>query len=97
MDTAAFGGSLPLLQFRNRFHTDGRSPWTSDRPAARSLPTYRTTQTENKRAHTYIQALSGIGTHDPRFRASEDSSCLRRSGQCDRQMRINIVRKFIPN
>jgi hypothetical protein len=29
-------------------------------------------------------ALSGIRTHDPSVRASEDSSCLRQRGHCDR-------------
>jgi hypothetical protein len=28
--------------------------------------------------------LSGIRTHDPSVRASEDSSCLRLRGHCDR-------------
>jgi hypothetical protein len=31
-----------------------------------------------------IHALSGIRTHDPSVRASEDSSCLRPCGYCDR-------------
>jgi hypothetical protein len=35
-------------------------------------------------AHTNIYALSGIRTHDPRVRASEDSSCPRPRGNCDR-------------
>jgi hypothetical protein len=44
------------------------------------------TQTQ-KNAHTYtpnIHALSGIRTHDPGFRASEDSACLRQRGYRDR-------------
>jgi hypothetical protein len=35
-------------------------------------------------AHTDIHALSGIRTHDPSVRESEDSSCLRPRGHCDR-------------
>jgi hypothetical protein len=35
-------------------------------------------------AYTDIHALSGIRTHDPSVRASEDSSCLRPRGHCDR-------------
>jgi hypothetical protein len=35
-------------------------------------------------AHTDIHALSGIRTHDPSVRASEDSSCFRKRGYCDR-------------
>jgi hypothetical protein len=74
-----FVGPWLLLQFRNLFYTDGRTPWTSDQPAARPLPTHRTTQ--NKR--TDIHALSAIRTHDPSNRASEDSLCLRPRSHCD--------------
>jgi hypothetical protein len=35
-------------------YTDGRTPWTGDRPVARPLPTHRTTQTQNKRTQTSI-------------------------------------------
>jgi hypothetical protein len=34
--------------------------------------------------NTDIRALSGIRTHNPSVRASEDSSCLRPRGHCDR-------------
>jgi hypothetical protein len=43
----------PFLQFRNLCYTDGRTPWTSDQPVARPLPTHRTTQTQNKRTHKH--------------------------------------------
>jgi hypothetical protein len=79
-----FVGPWPLLQFRNHFYTDGRTPWTSDQPVARPLPIHRTAQTQNKYTHTDVHALSGIRTHDPSFGASEGSSCLRRRGHCDR-------------
>jgi hypothetical protein len=46
-------GTWPLLQFRNLFPTDGRTPWTIDKPDARPLPTHRTTQTQNKRPHKH--------------------------------------------
>jgi hypothetical protein len=65
-----FVGPWPLLQFRNHFYTDGRTPWMSDQPVAKPLPTHKTT-------HIDIHALSRIQTHDPSVRASEDSSCLR--------------------
>jgi hypothetical protein len=42
----------PLLQFRNLFYTDGRTPWTSDQSVARPQPTHRTTQNRIK-AHTH--------------------------------------------
>jgi hypothetical protein len=65
--------------------TDGRILWTSDQLVARPLPKHRTTQTQNKHIHTpNIHALCGIRTHDSSFRASEDSSCLRPFGYCDR-------------
>jgi hypothetical protein len=48
-----FVGPWPLLQFRNLFDTNGRTPWTSDQPIARPLPTYRRTQTQNKRTHKH--------------------------------------------
>jgi hypothetical protein len=35
-------------------------------------------------AHADNHALSGIRTHDPSVRASEDSSCFRERGRCDR-------------
>jgi hypothetical protein len=48
-----FVGPWPLIQFRNLFYTDDRTPWTSDQPVARPLPTHRTTQTQNKRKYKY--------------------------------------------
>jgi hypothetical protein len=61
-----------------------QTPWTGDQPVTRPLPTYRTTQTQNKHIHTpNIHAFSGIRTHDPSVRASEDSSCFRQRGYCD--------------
>jgi hypothetical protein len=66
MDLPAHSGPRPLIQFRNHFFTDGRTPWTSDQLVTRLLPKQRTTQTQNKRIHTpHIYALSGIRTHDP--------------------------------
>jgi hypothetical protein len=72
------------------FYIDGRTPWTSDQPVARPQPTHRTTQTQNKRIHTpNIHALSGIRTHDPNVRASEDGSYLSLRGHRDRQKLLN--------
>jgi hypothetical protein len=81
--TAPMGPDL-FFQFHDHF-TDGRTLWTSDQLVARPLPKHRTTQTQNKHIHTpNIHALSGIWTHDPCVRASEDSSCLRSLNYCDR-------------
>jgi hypothetical protein len=60
------------------FYTDGRTPWTSDQPVARPLPAHRTAQTQ------ISMPLSGIRTHAPSVRASEDISCLTLPGHCDR-------------
>jgi hypothetical protein len=51
-------GPWPLIQFRNHFFADGRTPWTSDQPVASSLPKHRTTQTQNKHIHTPTIAAS---------------------------------------
>jgi hypothetical protein len=39
-------------------------------------------------AYTNIYVLSGIRIHDPSVQASEDSSCLRPRGHCDRRNHI---------
>jgi hypothetical protein len=49
-----FVGPWALLQYRNLFYTDGRTPWTSDQPVARPLPIHRTAQTQNKRRHKHL-------------------------------------------
>jgi hypothetical protein len=82
------------FQFHDHF-TEGRTPWTGDQLVARPLPKYRTTQTLNKRIHTQnIRALCGLRTHNPGFRASEDSTCLRPFGYLDRPFYCNTCWKF---
>jgi hypothetical protein len=57
----------------------------SDQFIAMPLPKHRTIQTQNKHIHKpNIHALCGIRTHNPSFRASEDSTCLRPLGYRDR-------------
>jgi hypothetical protein len=63
-------------------YTVGRTPWTGYQPVTRPLPTHRI-NAQNR----HIHASSGIRIHDPGVRASEDSSCLRPRGHCDRQYR----------
>jgi hypothetical protein len=93
MALPAHSGPWPLIQFRNHFYTDGRTPWTSDQPVARPLPKHTTKQTQNKRIHTpNIHASSRNRAHDPSGRASEDSSCLRPRGYCDR---LHIILHFL--
>jgi hypothetical protein len=40
-------------------------------------------------AHTDINSLSGIRTHDPSVRVSENCSCLRPGGHCDTGISCN--------
>jgi hypothetical protein len=76
---------LRLFSYFDHF-TNGRTPWTSDQLVARPLPKHRRTQTQNKHVRIWnIYALCGIRTHDPGFRASEDSTCLRPLGYRDRR------------
>jgi hypothetical protein len=70
------------LQFLNP-KTVGRTAWTEDQPVARPLPIQDNTNRIN--THTNFRAMSGIRTNDPTVQASEDSSCLRPRGHCDRQ------------
>jgi hypothetical protein len=79
------------FQFLDSMHIlsdsfDGRS-------AHRKASTY-TQNTNRINAHsTDIHALSRIRTHDPSVRSSEDSSCLRPRGHCDRLRSYNVVEK----
>jgi hypothetical protein len=74
-----------ISQFIEHF-TDGRTPWTGDQLVTMSLPKHRATQTQNKHIHIpNIHTLCGIRTHDPGFRASEDSICHRPLGYRDRR------------
>jgi hypothetical protein len=65
-----------ISQFLDHF-TDGRTPWMGDQLVATPLPKHRTTQTQKNTHTSNIHGLSGIRTHDPGFRTSEDSTCLR--------------------
>jgi hypothetical protein len=58
----------------------GRTPWTGDQPVARPLLTNRIN------AHRHIHASSRFRTHVPSVWESEDSSCLRPCGHCDRRL-----------
>jgi hypothetical protein len=87
--STALVGPRPLLRFRNLFYTNGRSPWTSDQPVARPLHTHRTTQTRHKCTQTSMPWMG----FEPTNPASEDSSCLRPCGHCDR--RIQPLYSFI--
>jgi hypothetical protein len=66
--TALLLGSGLLFSFIILF-TDHRTPWTSDQPVARPLPTHRTIQTQNKRIHKET-SMPRVG-FEPRILASE--------------------------
>jgi hypothetical protein len=83
MAVQPFVGPRPLLQFRNLFYTDGRTPWRGDQPVARPLPTHRTTQTQNKHTYRY-PCLEWDSNPRSSVQASEESSCFRPRGCCDR-------------
>jgi hypothetical protein len=85
--SSAQSGPWPLIEFRNHFSQKvGLLGWV----ISPSQGLYRNTGQHKHRinAHTHhtshIHALSGIRTHDPSVRASEDSSCLRQRGYRDR-------------
>jgi hypothetical protein len=66
----------------------------SDQLVARPVPKHRTTETQNK--HIYIpniHVVCGIRAHDPGFRASEDSTCLRPLGYRNRLLQTLVINK----
>jgi hypothetical protein len=80
-------GSTALMDLGRLFSylilcTVGRTPWTGDQPVqGRYLHTEQHKHRIN--AHTDINTLSGIGTHNPSVRTGEDGSCLRQRDHCD--------------
>jgi hypothetical protein len=68
----------------SRSETVGRTPWAGDQLVARPLPVHKHRKTHTQTQTLNIHALSGIRTHDPGCRASEDSACLRPLGYRDR-------------
>jgi hypothetical protein len=76
-----------LLQFRNHFFT--QTVGLLGRVISPSQGRYlHTGQAKHRiKAYTDIHALRGIRTHDLSARMSEDSSCLRPRGHCDRQFK----------
>jgi hypothetical protein len=81
-----FSGPWRVFQFLDLFYT--QSVGLLRRGISPSQGLYLQTEKHNHRinAHkTNIHALSGIRTHDPSVRASEDSLCFRPLGHCDRR------------
>jgi hypothetical protein len=81
--STAFSWPWPLLQFRNHFtQTVGLLGGVIS--PSQDLYVHTGRHKHRINAHTDIHALSGIRNHDLSVRTSEDSSCLRPRGHCDR-------------
>jgi hypothetical protein len=89
----------PLLSLGSFFsflivHKVGRAPWTGISPPQ---GIYLHTEQHKHRINSHntdIHALSGIRTHDPTVRASEDSSYLSPRGHCDRHTEKYHIKSF---
>jgi hypothetical protein len=87
----AHSGPRLLFQFRNHFsQTVGRLGRVISPPQGHCLNTGK----HERRINVYtpnIHALSGIRIYDPSIPASEDSSCLRARGYCDRHINLKLL------
>jgi hypothetical protein len=66
-----------FFQFLN-LYTVSRTPWTGDQPVARPLPTYKTTQTQNKRIQTSMLQV-GFEPTIPAFGRAKNVHALDRA------------------
>jgi hypothetical protein len=64
----------------------GRTPWMGDQPVARSLPTHRTTQTQNKCTQTFMQQV-GLEPTIPAFERAKTVHALERA--------FTVIAKFM--
>jgi hypothetical protein len=55
----------------------------------------RYVHTNTEKTQTNIHTLIGIRTHDPSVRESEDSSCLRLRGHCERPSSSNFIKFYL--
>jgi hypothetical protein len=62
----------PILQYLDLF-TGGRTPWMLNEPVARTLPTYSTAQTQNKRIQI---SMPQVG-FEPMIRVFERAKTVR--------------------
>jgi hypothetical protein len=79
MFVQTFVGPWQLLQFLDPIHSQDSLDGGS---ARRKASTYAQGNTNRIDARRHV--FSGIRTHDPSVRATEDSSCLSPRGHCDR-------------
>jgi hypothetical protein len=88
MASQPFVGPWPLFQLLHPIYSrldslDGGS-------ALRKAATYTQDNINTEQTHTHIHALSGIRTYDPNVRESEDRSCFRPRGHCDRPVELMV-------
>jgi hypothetical protein len=96
-------GPWPLFQFLN-LHTVGRTPWTGNQSVTRPpLPTYRTTQIQNKRIQTSMPWV-GFEPIIPVFERAKTVHALDRAAtmigsfgsNTDTQKRMNFKTRILP-
>jgi hypothetical protein len=68
----------PLWALSQKLYTICRTPWTSDQPIARPLPTQRTTQIQNKRTQKFMPQ-AGFERTIPAFERAKTGHALDRS------------------
>jgi hypothetical protein len=78
-----YGSIVLLLDLDNFFsflilYTVGRTPWMGEQPVVRSLPTHRTTQTQNKRTQTSMPWM-GFQPTIPAFEGAKTVHALDRA------------------
>jgi hypothetical protein len=86
----------PFFQFLNPIHRR-RIPWKGDQPVARSLPTHRSTQTQNKHTQTSMPRV-GFEPTIPAFERANTVHALDRAvtvignyGICLHGSKISLV------
>jgi hypothetical protein len=87
-----FVGPWPIVQFRNLFYTDGRTPWTSDQPVAKPLPSHRTKQTQNKRIYKH-PCIEWDSNSRSQCSNERRQFMTRPRGHCDRHVCATTQRK----
>jgi hypothetical protein len=96
MAVPPFVGPWPLLQFHKLFFCFTQTIGLLGREIRPSQGRYLHTGQQKHRikAHSDIHAFSGIRTHDPSIRVSEDSSCLDRAATVVGVYETNACRNY---
>jgi hypothetical protein len=75
MALSTHSGPWPIIYFHNHFFTDGRTPWTSDQPVARSLRKHRI----NTYTHQTYMPLMGFESMIPGSERAKTVHALHRT------------------